>query len=343
MKKWCVAAAMAAVSGAWAQSSVTLSGVVDLYAGSIRMAGDNSGRRAVLDSGGMTTSYYELSGVEDLGGGLAVGFRLGSFLRADEGAVGRFPGDSGFARDANVYARGGWGTLTLGRGLAPNFLPTILFNPLGDSFAFSPLVLHANLPTAAWPYASSVSDTGWSNQISYSTPSIDGLTANVRYQFGEQSTSGQRGKSNVGVDALYFNGPLALGAFYERGQISNPGAGGLLPEERRNWMIGGSYDFSAAKLFLSYGQSRWKDTRTRLRTAQVGVSVPVGSGAILASVAHSRASLAPPDDSIQRTTATLGYDHRLSKRTDVYVNLMHDRVTRQASGRSFGAGIRHRF
>src|SRR2546429_3166954 len=33
-------------------------------------------------------------------------------------------------------------SVRLGRGMAPNFLPTILTNPFGDSFTISPLVLH---------------------------------------------------------------------------------------------------------------------------------------------------------------------------------------------------------
>ena len=41
---------------------------------------------------------------------------------------------------------GGFGTVTVGRGLAPNFLPSILSNPMGDSFTFAPLILHMNVP-----------------------------------------------------------------------------------------------------------------------------------------------------------------------------------------------------
>lgn len=51
-----------------------------------------------------------------------------------------------FSRDANVTLEGGFGKVTVGRGLAPNFLPTVIFNAFSDSFAFSPIVLHANVP-----------------------------------------------------------------------------------------------------------------------------------------------------------------------------------------------------
>ena len=86
MKKWCIAAALACTTGAWAQSNVTLSGIADAYAGSIRMAGD--GRRTVLNSGGMSTSYFGFSGVEDLGGGLKAGFVLGNLRNHVDGMGG---------------------------------------------------------------------------------------------------------------------------------------------------------------------------------------------------------------------------------------------------------------
>jgi hypothetical protein len=41
---------------------------------------------------------------------------------------------AGNAGNSNVLNSGG---LTVGRALAPDFLPTILFNPFGDSFTFS--------------------------------------------------------------------------------------------------------------------------------------------------------------------------------------------------------------
>jgi hypothetical protein len=42
--------------------------------------------------------------------------------------------------DLHYVHQGGFGTVRLGRGMAPNFLPTILTNPFGDSFTISPLV-----------------------------------------------------------------------------------------------------------------------------------------------------------------------------------------------------------
>lgn len=348
MKKNLIAlsAAMLCITAVHAQSSVQLTGVVDMYAGSMKFAGDQD-KTNMVGSGGMTTSWFGFKGTEDLGGGLKAHFNLTSFMRADTGTPGRFINDPFFSRDANVSLSGGFGTVMLGRGLAPNFLPTILSNPLGDSFTFAPLVLHANVPLfnpTGWGTSKALgrttpSDTGWSNEIIYSTPSIGGLKANLHYQFGEQ-TGANDSKKNIGLNALYFAGPLTLTGFYERDQISNPAVPNtVLPNTRKNWMLGGAYDFTVAKAFLSYGQSDEDNTSAKAKTAQFGASVPLGGGKVLASYAQTK--LQPVNQS--RKTLTVGYDYELSKRTDAYVMIMNDRITSYESGNSFGVGVRHRF
>lgn len=333
-----IAAAIA--SAAAAQSTVQLMGTLDAFAGSMRKAGD-SARRSVLDSGGMTTSWWGMKGVEDLGGGLKAGFALTSFLQVDTGTPGRFAGDTYFSRDANVYlSDASWGTVTAGRALAPNFLPTILFNPFGDSFTFSPLVLHNNVPLfngSGWA-ASTPSDTGWSNEIMYSTPRFGGLSGNLNYQFGEQP--GTSGPHNLGFNVLYFHGPFAATAFFERDMVSNPVPapfpGG---DVKKDWMLGASYDFSAVKLEGTYGrETNAMSKPARETTWSLGASAPLGAGSLLAGYADSHF-----EAGATRKTATVGYDYNLSKRSDVYAMVMHDSITGTSSGTSFGLGVRHRF
>ncbi|MFT4195300.1 porin [Ottowia sp.] len=331
------AAALAAAGAAQAQSSVTLAGLADMYVGSMRMAGDAT-RRNTAGSGGMTTSWIGVKGVEDLGGGLQVGFNFTSFLRMGSGDSGRFTGDTFWSRDANITLGGGFGTVTLGRWMAPNFLPTILFNPFGDSFAFSPLVLHANVSLyngTGWT-GTSPADTGWANQVAYTTPGFGGLKATLHYQFRDSAASGH----NVGADVMYFSGPLGLTAFYERAQLGNPVAATYADgSTRTNWMVGGSYDFQVVKLFLTHGQARNDVSEVKIKATQLGASAPLGPGKLMASVAQSKNSGL---DKTRRTIA-VGYDYTLSKRTDVYANLMHDRITDYKSGTSYAVGIRHRF
>jgi len=104
--------------GAHAQSTVQLSGLADLYVGSMRMAGDASSRTTVGNSG-MTTSWVGIKGSEDLGGGLKVNVAMTSFLRLTDGSQGRFPGDTFFSRDANIGFSGNFGSVVLAAGSRP--------------------------------------------------------------------------------------------------------------------------------------------------------------------------------------------------------------------------------
>lgn len=331
---------------ACAQTTVTFTGLVDTFAGSMRMSGDPSST-SVVNSSGMTTSWFGFKGSEDLGSGLKANFALTSFIQSDSGVQGRFPGDTLFSRDANVGLSGGFGAVSLGRNLAPNFLPTILFNPFGDSFVFSPLILHSDVPlfnASGWA-GSLAGDTGWSNEILYTTPNFGGLTANIHYQFGE--VAGDSGKHNVGANLLYFHGPLALTAFYHQVEVNNPlntpvGNVGFGATRQTAWMLGGSYDLKAAKLFATYGRTS-HDIDVQDKTVSLGASVPVGQGKILAGWAQTRRDGVVIGADQKRNTTTVGYDYDMSKRTDLYAMYMNDRITAQDSGNSFGVGIRHRF
>ncbi len=339
-----LAACLAAASvGAQAQSTVQLMGLVDVYAGAMKMAGDAS-RRSVVNSGGMTTSWWGMSGSEDLGGGMKASFMLTSFFQADTGVTGRF-GEQQFSRDANVSLSSGLGTLTLGRGKAPNFLPTISFNPMGDSYTFSPLVLHSSVPVGtfgAYRWTGTVpADTGWSNQITYSSPTFAGLKGNLHYQLGEQGSGANESAHNVGFNLFYSAGPLGLTAYWERDEINNPFPPNAVLVSGTNtaWMLGGTYDAGFVKLFATAGKSSNAADTIDKQTTSLGASAPMGAGKLLAAVARTKNDVADT----RRTTTTVGYDHTLSKRTDAYAMLMHDKITSYSSGTSFGVGVRHRF
>ena len=346
------AIAAAFASPAFAQTSVSVEGIVDMYVGSMKNSGD-LGRASKLDSGGMTTSFLGFKGVEDLGGELKATFTLGAFFRGDTGAAGRFSGDTFFARDANVGLSGNFGAITLGRSISPVTLPVFLFNPIGDSFSLSPLVLHSAVGTSAFGSTFGAGDTGWSNSIRYTTPSIGGATANIYYQLGERV--GDNAKKNVGGNVLYFNGPLSLTVAYHDVQVGNPtdtfaAANGIVTApvtklaafEQKLWFVGGAYDFNLAKVFVTYDQAK-HDIDLRDKTASLGLSIPTGgAGKVLAAAAQTRRTGSGFDE-LRRTTYTLGYDYSLSKRTELYAFLLNDKVTSFENEQSLALGVRHRF
>ncbi|MFZ6753908.1 porin [Undibacterium sp. Dicai25W] len=352
-----VAATLAAGS-ALAQSTVSVEGLVDMSAGSIKYSGDKAKTLAV-NSGGMTTSWLGFKGVEDLGNGMKVDFALTSFLRADTGESGRFSGDTLFSRDANVGISGSFGKVSLGRNLSPNFLPVVIFNPFGDSFNFSPLVLHTWVPNgnfAARTWVnSSAGDSGWSNEIIYTTPNYNGLSANFHYQAGEKA--GQTGVNNVGMNVLYFNGPLALTAYYHQVQVGNPTPGAIVDATsspinyasinyQKSYFVGGSYDLNVAKLFATYSNTKDDSSTTAAmtdKTYSLGAKVPAAGGNILLAYADTKRTGSLVGADLSRDTFSGGYDYDLSKRTDVYAVVMSDKINTADRANSVAVGIRHKF
>ncbi len=311
-------AACVASTTALAQTSVQIGGTVDVYAGSIKRSGDK-GRTSVVDSSGMETSWWGFKGKEDLGNGLQAHFALTGFFRPDSGASGRFDGDTMFSRDANVGLSGSFGSVSVGRNLAPNFIPTLSFSPFGGSFAFAPLELHTQTSAGSYrgqAWSPTVSgDTGWSNEIMYVTPKLGGFTTSLFFQFGEQA--GNSGKNNFGVNTMYEQGPLSFGAYFQSVKVNNPldatvsgdsqvfsftpynrvsGATYTLSASKNDtWFVGGAYDLRFMKLFgtLNYSTMRLigaaDDSQYDLKsnTVQLGTSVPAGNGSVLFSWART--------------------------------------------------------
>ncbi len=332
--------------GALAQS-VTLTGLVDAYAGWVQPSG--SARTGAVNAGGLSTSWWGIEGKEDLGDGVKAEFKLAGYLRNDTGASGRFNGNETlFSKNAFVGLAGRYGTLRLGRDGAPNFLPSALFNAFGDSFTFSPLIVHGNVPLfngTGWESVNA-GDTGWSNQVRYITPSLGGLTASLHYQFGE--TAG--GRHNTGASVLYFQDGHGVGGFVHRVRMDNPLAGAvgqvkLGYAQQDAWMVSGKTGFGPASLYANLGRSRNDGGvagHADSRTWSVSADLAAGQGKLMAAYAHTRW-----DDTRRgagtRGTASLGYDHLLSKRSDLYLVYMGDRISRYRRGDSLALGMRLRY
>lgn len=355
MKRNAVAAAVAgALAGGASAQSVTLEGLVDSFVGALQPSG--SQRVKVVGSGGMSTSYWGLSGSEDLGGGLKADFKLGSYMRVDSGLPGRFNGnESFFSRNGYVGLQGPFGTVRLGRDGAPNFLPAGLFNAFGDSFTFSPIILHANVPLfngTGWA-AANAGDTGWSNQIRYITPNISGLTASFHYQFGE--VAGDSSQRNIGASVLYFSGRFGVGGFVHRVRVNNPLPGTLGNvvlgfSQQDAWMISGKAGFGPANFYANYEQTKNDNYNgpagnADSKTWSLSADLAAGPGKAMLAYANTKWTVSPATalDGKKRATLSLGYDYNLSKRTDLYAVYMNDKITSYNTGNSFGAGIRHRF
>lgn len=325
---------LASAGAARAQSSVSLYGLADAFVGVIHPAGA-AGNAWEVGSGGMSTSYWGISGAEDLGSGLKAVFTMESFFRINSGQTGSFTGEAFFGRRAFVGLSGPFGEVTLGRNDAPLFVSTLLFNPFGNSFIFSPIVGHSFLPSAMGP-ASVQSDTAIDDSIMYQTPSIGGLSASLLYS--NAGVAGRAGQANYSANLLYFAGPLSATAAVQTLHTASLFLSGATAQTA--WLLGGAYRIRTVKFYFQY--ERVDNNNAVIDdTVQAGASAQLGTGSVLFSWAGTRRRA--ESGNIRWSTVSLGYDYPLSKRTDVYAIWRYDTMTRVSSGNSVSAGIRMKF
>ena len=334
-----LAACMAqSATAAMAQSSVSMYGLIDLSVGQfavLNAAGTKYVETKGVNSGNMTTSFIGFKGTEDLGGGLSALFAIESFMRNDTGEAGRFNGDTFWARSAYVGLKSGAGTLTLGRNTTSLFVNTLIFNAFGDSFGFSPAIRQtftSSPPPPARTRANDMQvsgDTGWSDSVKYASPNFGGLSFTGHVAAGEG-----KGGRNLGLSALYFGGPLAAGFAWQK--VEKDGASAEV--DTTAWQLGFSYSLAPAKLYAQYGSNENKTRNNTTKVIGLGADYALGAGKLM--VQWNKQS---PDVGADLKTLSFGYDHNLSKRTDVYAVYMNEKQTGLSTGNSYAVGVRHRF
>jgi predicted porin len=319
--------------------TVQLNGVIDLYAGERQLSGRAKIKTA--DSGGMTTSRWGFEGSEDLGGGIKAQFNLSGFLRADTGEAGRFgSADGGWRRFAYVGVQSkDLGTLRLGRLGTPTFGVAIRFNPFADSTALAPYVLH--MYPGGQPLAAPMNapDSAADNSVAWLSPTWSGFNVTGLYSLGETTTSSNK---RWALGANWSAGPVSVGLAAEQSKVPAGLPTGVT--KLANVQAGVSYDLQVLKLFGQYGTTALSiaSGKRDYATWQLGTAVPVGSGNILLSYASSKKT-EPVLADVKRGTLGVGYDHNLSKRTDLYAVYLSDKVKGLSTGNSLVAGVRHRF
>lgn len=329
---------LAAAGSATAESSVSFVGELDSYLGYTQPAGSKSLQEVTgLESNGLTTSYAGVHGSHDLGNGITVVGALEGFLRPDSGALGRFDDDLLFARAANIGFKGDFGQISFGRNASPYFLSTILMNPYGDSFSFSPMVL------MSFGGGGIYGDSGWSNSVVYTMPTMSGFTNTLAYAFGEKA--GDASTNKMAANTFYKSGDFGFTAAVHKISGMQSGAMSLGADDTQTAvLLGGSYSFGANAIYLQY-QSISDDLTTGDidRDAWVlSASLAAGKGAFYLSAGTSTSSMGGKD--YDRTIFTIMYDLPLSKKCELYFGFTNDSPDGAAQdGQTLGAGARFRF
>lgn len=295
MKKSLLAlAVLGAFAGvASAQSSVTLSGTIDLSGKYVK--NDTVGGVYSMANSGINSSQLVFSGTEDLGGGLKAAFELNSGLNTADGTTNaKF-----FNRRAIVRLMGGFGEVRLGRDYTPTFWNTTIFDPFGTVGVGSSLnVTH---------YVGQPTYVRSDNAVSYFTPGgIGGIYAQVMVAPGEGGPN-----KYIGGRVGFAAGPFDIAAAAGRQDVV---AGGATKYESFN--LAGSYDLGVVKLMAQYNNEQLKGGSVAKETRWLaGAVVPMGQGEIHASYVLTNETSALNRDASQ---FALGYVYNLSKRTALY-------------------------
>jgi len=220
MKKSLVALAALAATSAFAQSSVSITGLFDVGYQMADFKGNKVTTSAATNNS--ATSFIAFSGSEDLGGGLKANFRFGFTAAPSEtssrtagtaavGTVGNVPASLG--NDSSfVELAGGFGAIKLG---TPN-TSTLLANGDGNS-GFSTAIGSGYRVT-------SFDAVRFQNSLRYDSPSFNGLSFGYLQSAknDKQSLAGTTGQTGnltnqtngrdqaTEVSLTYANGPLTV-------------------------------------------------------------------------------------------------------------------------------------
>lgn len=358
MQKKIIALAIAglASTAAFAQTNVTVYGVVDLGQAWVKSSGGsvvNSDQKTVgrLDN---NSSYIGFKGTEDLGNGLKALFQLETGYNSDNG------GGWGSSRDTFVGLTGGFGTLVMGNLTHPLRAMGAKVEILPGAAGFGTMAsATGTINHPALGEIKTGADDRASNAIAYVSPNFSGLTATVAYVNGERRRSTAQNTAAITDKAenskqyqfalQYANGPLWVAGGYHKtidiGASLDPAnvagtallGGGV---DARVWRLAATYDFPTnTKLTALYDNTR-VDGPNNVPTADAkrsawSVGVAQGFGANTVGLEYGRRGQTnvngvDPKDAAKIWTAM--YSYSLSKRTQVHAR--YSKLTNESAAQA---------
>ena len=333
MKKSLVALAVLAASGAsFAQSTVTLYGLADIWFGSVKTTNGVLGTsltKTVLESGGVNGSRWGMKGSEDLGGGLKANFKLEQGFKLDTGAA---TAGQAFSREAYVGFSGGFGEVKLGK----------VWTAYDDVSGASDAVFDSALAPMNNVFASTGYAPNPGNTIYYATPAMGGFAAAVSYSLGENKTPLLGASSVTAFNVTYGAGPVAAQFGY---QVEDTN---LSSNDVKFTRLGGSYDFGVAAAKLTYGKVTNVGNVSGADTTeyQMGVDVPVGT-ALTVSASYAKSDDNATAGNQSRKGFGIAAAYTLSKRTFVYGGYTDNKFSNAGAGDDkvsvFAVGVQHKF
>ena len=285
-----------------------------------------------------TASRLGFRGNEDLGGGLSAQFQIEHRFTPDDGAAGSiFWGGRSYVQLTSAAA----GSVYLGREYAPFFWVASKSDPFGfDGVGQFTGMMYMLAGTHETGMGANGLPTGnpagrHTNGVGYKSPNLGGLTVNAAVGLGEGTLN-----RDSGINVEYTAGPIYAGLGYGKktGHLVNTDGNSLV-----NLAL--HYNLGVAKLIGYYGRAKTGvNSQATNKFFLLGATAPVGSG--LVKVGYGQLNEEPiglPEDKTKKFS--IGYNHNLSKRTNVYADFSTARDDNAATENSnaFGLGIKHTF
>jgi predicted porin len=318
MKKSLLAlAVLSAFAGAVsAQSSVTLSGGVDL--GVVRQNGSWN-----MQTAGSGRSALNFSGNEDLGGGMRAFFNLNHRFQPNNGTQ---TDAARFWRQAWVGLGGGFGEVRLGRFLPPLQTYNGDFDPFGTDTVGS---THTGGIDAG-----SGGNARNNNQIEYISPTFGGVSLRASIAAGDENGNIER---PIGFGVNFGAGPFRVSAAYDRNGVDqktlgvygsfNAGFATFMAQfEKGNDHVIYEPGLAATPANIAFlgDVKRWS----------IGARVPLGAATLKAGFTKWG------DEEVKKIG--VGLDYALSKRTNLYTDVgkfSGDGAEFALSGRTAAAAV----
>jgi len=357
MNRLLIAACAACVCAgpAFAQSSITVSGIVDLAARHVGNEGVGSVKSLV--NGSNSTSRLVFSGREDLGGGLSASFHLEHGLLADTGK--QVGADKFWDRRSTVsLASTSHGEARLGR----DFVPSYTVWSRHDPFSYVGVARSANLVSAAQDgpiraaFGTNANTTVRSdNSAQFLLPSgLGGVEGGLLVAAGEGGDVASGRAKVFGMRLGYAAKGFGVSAAATSSENSLTTAGRF-----KDAVIGGHVDVSNVRLSGAWRQFKYDQAKQALLLlGAVATWGPHQAKASWVKAELSGTVGATVIDGNEADQWGIGYVYNLSKRTALYATaatVSNDEAARYVisdgpagmaeggSSRGYEAGIRHRF
>jgi len=335
-----IAAAMVAGT-AFAQSNVTLYGVIDTGLRYDTNADGMGNKATYINAGTLSNSRFGIKGMEDLGGGMKAGFQLESGFAVGNGSQDgiSFIGNANrlFNRTAKVGLEGAFGSLYFGRQYSVLFNIMDMYEPTDflnvQSYSDGATVVPTNY---------FVDGIRVDNNIYY-MGTFGPVGVHVSYAPGGVPGSNSAG-AHESIGLSYDDNVLKLGAVFNR-TVSNGNGQGTAPfgtfansnastNNTDTYSLGGAYIFGPVKGMLGYAYNK-----VGLATSQSWNQNTIFGGLVYSvtpvidvTAAYYRHKLNAASSGVvgakdgKADVYVLVADYKLSKRTDLYAEYDYTRT-----------------